>query len=599
MTKQNATIDLGAFKMPIADFAIQGNSLLGIKETGKSSTAIYLAEQLLENDIPFVAFDQVGIWKNIKIPGRGKGYEVVVAGGHDGDLPLTPELAPEIVRAAMKNNIPLVLDLFDVRLSKAARRRIVEVTIEILLYENTKYGPRHIFVEEAPQVVPQRVTGDVAKVYGAMEEFCRMGGNSLLGYTLIGLRPEELNKAVLELCDCLILFRQKGRHSLDALEKWLKRTDEKTSIKIAKSIPTLSAGQCWIWPRESVNPVLTLIPPKNSFHPDRRNPVLQIKASKKIVDVSSFVTTLSNSLEKQVAEAKDNDPKILKLEISRLKASLEKALAAKPESAAPIEIKVPIFEDSQYQALIGQMEISNQLAESYQKNLRDLYEATNTDIARLITSVQEPYKTLQEIREITLDRYKVLAAPKRTEYKQPDIQSHKSTTTPQGPYNVGDVLTGPERKILDALAWFETIGQMRPLKKAVAILAGYSPNGGGFTGPCGSLRRNGYIDYDAGTRMFLTDKGHNMAAYPTSALTQAAIQNQVMTILDGPQKRILTPLLDAWPDSIAKDKLAELAGYVPGTGGFTGPIGRLHVVGIVDYTGKNMAKAADFLFLQA
>jgi hypothetical protein len=71
-----------------------------------------------------------------------------------------------------------------------------------------------------------------------------MGGNARLGYTLINQRAEEVNKAVLELCDCLFLHRQKGRNSLTALSKWLDIGDVQASKEIIRSLPKLPQGEC-------------------------------------------------------------------------------------------------------------------------------------------------------------------------------------------------------------------------------------------------------------------------------------------------------------------------------------------------------------------
>src|SRR5687768_13333479 len=101
---------LDKISMPITEYASQGNAILGIRDSGKSYTATYIAERLLDHNIPFVAFDPIGIWKFLKVKGAKKGYPIVVAGGKNPDLPLTPQSAPEIVRAAMRENIPLVID---------------------------------------------------------------------------------------------------------------------------------------------------------------------------------------------------------------------------------------------------------------------------------------------------------------------------------------------------------------------------------------------------------------------------------------------------------------------------------------------------------
>lgn len=278
------------------EYASQGNAILGIRDSGKSYTASYLAERLLDAKIPFIAFDPIGVWRYLKIGKNGKGYQVVVA-GDDGDLPLRPETAPNIVRAAMQENIPLVLDLYSMQLSKADWKKIVEQSIRLLLYENKPCGLRHIFIEEAAEFIPQRVRPDEGKVYAEMEKLARMGGNASLGYTLINQRAEEVNKAILELCDCLFLHRQKGRHSLTALGKWLDIADATGAKEVIKSLPSLDQGECWVWLQGSHKPILIKVNEKKTIHPDRRNP---LKITKDVaVDVSPFVERMKVSLDKQ------------------------------------------------------------------------------------------------------------------------------------------------------------------------------------------------------------------------------------------------------------------------------------------------------------
>lgn len=276
------------------EYASQGNAILGIRDSGKTYTATYLAEQLLEENIPFIAFDPIGVWRYLKVGKNGKGFPVVVA-GDDGDLPLTPESAPNIVRAAMQENVSLVIDLYSMHLSKSDWKKIVESCIRLLLYENKPHGLRHIFIEEASEFVPQVVRPDEGKVYAEIEKLARMGGNASLGYTLINQRAEQVNKAVLELCDCLFLHRQKGRHSLVALGKWLDVADTSNSKEIINSLPSLEQGECWVWMQGSHDPRKVQIPEKKTVHPDRRNP---LKVTSGVTaDVSTFVSRMKKSLE--------------------------------------------------------------------------------------------------------------------------------------------------------------------------------------------------------------------------------------------------------------------------------------------------------------
>jgi DNA-binding MarR family transcriptional regulator len=261
-------ISLGALTVGVSDFVSQGNAILGIRDSGKSYTATYLAEQLLCRDIPFTAFDPIGVWRFLR-HGK-KRFEVLVAGGEGADIPLTVETAVPILRHAMTNRLPVIFDLYDMALSKADWRRIVEACVRELLYQNKSYGPRHVFIEEAAEFVPQMLQREHAQVYAEIEKLARMGGNAMLGYTLINQRAEQVNKAVLELCDCLLLHRQKGRLSLAALTKWLDFGDKKATAGVIEKMPMLSNGECFVWKGGAERPEFTKIPTKQSFHPNRR-----------------------------------------------------------------------------------------------------------------------------------------------------------------------------------------------------------------------------------------------------------------------------------------------------------------------------------------
>lgn len=334
-------------------YGSQGNAILGIRDSGKSYTAIKIAEKLFDAGIPFVAFDPIGRWRFLRVPGLGDGYPVVVAGGMAADIPLTAESAPKIVRAAMEAGVSLVVDLYDMEISKADWRKIVGEAVRVLLYENGAHGLRHIFIEEAAEFAPQRVGPEQGRVYAEIEKLARMGGNARLGYTLINQRAEEVNKAVLELCDNLFLHRQKGRNSLNALTKWLDLADVKPGSKeIIKSLPTLPQGECWAWMAGTDRPVRIKVPAKNSFEPDRRAMRGDVAAvDRPAVDVADFVANLRQRLagEKVAApkpiskpqpkpmekDVKESEAKALLAENAALKQRIAEMAGGSPVVATP------------------------------------------------------------------------------------------------------------------------------------------------------------------------------------------------------------------------------------------------------------------------
>lgn len=526
-------IDLGKIKIPLSEYASQGNAILGIRDSGKSYTATYLAERLLDAGISFVAFDPIGIWKYLRVSGKAKGYPVVVAGGKDGDLPLTPESAPEIVRSAMSENIPLVLDLYSMHLSKNDWKRIVEQSIRLLLYENVEHGLRHIFIEEAAEFAPQRIGPDQGRVYAEIEKLARMGGNARLGYTLINQRAEEVNKAVLELCDCLFLHRQKGRNSLTALSKWLDIGDVQASKEIIKSLPKLPQGECWIWPAGSDEPVHTKIPEKNTLHPDRRQMQKRLKQSgKKAVNVSAFVKQMSASLEKHLEEAKQNDPAELRKRIRELEKQLRDQKPAAPAKIEYKRIEIPVLNN-------GQLEKLGTVVER---------------MARVVTGLQKEMAKVSSFKMPALSLAPTPAAPQTH-----IVSMHRGykQSLKREPYQIRETtgeLPRGEKAILSACIQFPN--GLR--KEQLTVLTGYKRSS--RDAYIQRLRERGYV-ITSGNHVKATDAGIVALPEITPLPTGIELQNYWMKNLPEGERKVLEFLLSKYPNSVPKEMIDEVTGY--------------------------------------
>ena len=310
-------IHLGDIDIPILDYAVSCNAILGIRDSGKTVTAKGIAEQLIEADIPIIVFDAVGKWRWMKVAGdgsRGKAYKVVVVGGRQPDLPLNPHGIGEIVRSAIKERIPLVIDLYDPKLSKADWRQIVQQSIRIIHYEAN--GMAHVFLEEAAEFIPQKVMD--GQTYAEVEKLARMGGNASVGITIINQRSQEVNKAVLDLSHNLILGCQIGNKAIEAVEKWVDRLAPEVAKAVTSSLPKLQSGEAWIWTRTNPDdPKREKLPMCRSLHPDRRTPEV-VLTSAKPTDINSFVERLGAAIPKLIEEAKQNNPAELRKRIKEL-----------------------------------------------------------------------------------------------------------------------------------------------------------------------------------------------------------------------------------------------------------------------------------------
>lgn len=559
-------IPFGPISLDPVEIGSQGNAILGIRDSGKSYTATLLAEGLFDAGIPFIAFDPIGVWRFLRVPGgaSGKGYPIVVAGGEEGDLPLSPASAPLIVEAAMQNGVSLVIDLFHMELSKADWRRIVRDCVRLLLHRNKAFGLRHIFLEEAAEFAPQTVRdGDV---YAEIEKLARMGGNSRLGYTLINQRSQEVNKAVLELCDNLFLHRQKGKNSLENLKKWMEVAGA-AGGEVMRTLPTLPQGECWAWLSSSDTPVHVRVPAKRSLHPDRRimhNDVAAEVVKKAAVDVGQFVAQMQAALPRIEEETKANDPKALKAEVSRLTRELAKV--QRQVGAPPAPVTIVANADEVDAARMEGQRVGIALG---------IARAQNALKALRVDEVAPPAG-----EKIRSGQDGARAAVRRTLPLSEAAAHIDASTVPAGC-----------AKPLAALAGVYPAGLTEP---QWATAAGYKRSGGTWGTYKGRLRGAGLIQSREG-RWFATQAGAE------------AVGDVELPPSPGPDlvrwwaaklpgtSRMAEVLIEAGPDGLTRDALATRLDMAAGGGSFGTYISRLAGPGLIERSGGIIRLSPDVL----
>jgi len=176
------------------------------------------------------------------------------------------------------------------------------------------------------------------------------------------------------------------------------------------------------------------------------------------------------------------------------------------------------------------------------------------------------------------------AAPRPTPIVSP---KPRSVLRPAPKISTDGSLSGPEQRILNSLAWFDSIGVTNPENVAVAFMAGYTLNGSYFNAR-GKLNQAGRVEYLGDDRLRLTEDGRALATPTDAPTTNEALHDYVLARLGGPEQRILKPLL------AANETLSEASGYTM-NGSYFNARGRLRSFGMVDYVGGGV-KARDILF---
>jgi hypothetical protein len=467
-----------SFTMEARLYAIMKTTILGLPNSGKSHTALVLAEELLENQIPIVAFDPAGVWWSLKTGVNGnKGYPVVVAGGEHADIPLTPGSAKNIMDAAMKANIPIVFDLSGEETAhKTDWRKIVKDTVNHLYYHNKQYGIRHIFLEEAAEFVPQRIQD--FDVYSVIDKTIRIGRNKGLGITLINQRAAAINKEAYENCNLNILHNQEGRNSLKQIQDWFTVKKEDAGKEIMQSIPNLNPGECWIIGNR-MEPVKVQVRPRKTYHPDPYQEDDTIPSTAKIANVKGFVEKLVSQLkdiEKVVDTGKGN--KATDQEVKTLKEQLDLArntITRREEEITRLNTTIRDFQNvnGEFQSRINQ--------------------------AAAILNVS-PIAAPKEIHQ---SKHTSQPAPERT-------ATPIKRSAPAAPASgENHIASGSGKvKIMKAI---HTFYPTRITKQLIGIVAGMSAKGGTFNEYFRQLKREGHIEGD-GNNFTLTGKGRSTLA---------------------------------------------------------------------------------------
>jgi len=261
-------INIGSMKLPLSS-ATKTFAILAKRGAGKTYTGAVLAEEFAKNGIPFIVFDPIDVWWGLRLDknGKDKGLPVVVFGLEHADIELNRDMGREIARAIVKDNVSCVISTFG--MPKVAQRHLIaEFSEEILNINNT---PRHIFIEEAHEFVPQRVFGGLGKTFNAVSNLVVMGRNRGIGVTLINQRAATINKDVLTQLDTLLAFRNVSPQDRKALRDWVEyHSAEGDFEKFMDSLPSLPTGEGWIWSPEFLGIFNRIkIRKRETFHPDR------------------------------------------------------------------------------------------------------------------------------------------------------------------------------------------------------------------------------------------------------------------------------------------------------------------------------------------
>lgn len=573
------------------DIVTQTITILAKRRVGKSYTMRRIVEQLLHASQQVVIIDPKGDQWGIRSSADGKkpGFPVLILGGEHGDLPLERSAGEVVAKLVVEEQVNILLDV--AHFTKTDLAYFMAIFLENLyrLKAQEKYRtPMMLVVDEADAIAPQKPQANEARMLGAIDDIVRRGGQRGIGTLLITQRSAVLNKNVLTQSQMLVVLRLIAPQDMAAMKAWIDvHGTEEQRRELMSSVPALPVGDAYFWspgwptdagifskghvlPIETFDSAATPKPGQKRIVP------------KNLADVNLGV--LQKQMAATIEKAKAEDPGLLKKRI----VELEGQLRAK---AAPVQqaMDASVIQRAVDAALAVQSKAFDEERAQYRFALTH----ASTALKKIAELTSRP-EVLELVGGGKAHIARVPVVPS-TELKK--VLEVSMPAKPAEPVEVStEGITSTMQKVLDAIAWMNSIGVADPVKPAVAFVAGYSPNTSGFQNACGALRSKGLVDYPGPSKISLTEAGRGLAQVPDASLSNEDLHRKILDNLSGPEREILAALIGMRNSSVTKNDLAAALNRSAGASGFQNACGRLRTLGLVEYPGPGLIKASDILF---
>ena len=620
-----------------ADFVTSTQAILAKKRVGKTYTAQVLAEEMLAAKQQVVVIDLTSAWWGLRssADGRTAGYPITIFGGRHGDLPLEATAGEALARAVVEDRFSAV---FDVRLLKKGQRlRFIADFLETLYDQNTE--AMHLFMDEADAYIPQQTfSPEQARALGAADELVRRGGIGGIGVTLISQRAQTLNKNVLSQVDMLTVLRMNHPKDIGAIKDWIvEHVDAATAKEMTASLPALPKGEAWVWAPEHEIFKRISVRPKRTFDSGRTPKAGERLAPPKVlakVDLERLGATIAASVQR----AKDNDPSELKKQVTALRKELDRVGRGQDRAEANekenhsenIELRSRVSVLDKELAAAKKIKNVEVIKPADLRRLEDLVKkidklvlhitGNNADLETHLSGLRAEATKLQVVaNHVTQLRDKktpdaIVGAPSgqlsAARTAQATIPSWaelpktrgqaasawKNGTASTNGASLPDGLAPAHLRLLSAISWWESIGVPTPDLGGVAFVAGTTTSSSAFNNNRSRLRAAGYIDYPSNGNVQLTEAGRTLAPPPTLPPTNEALQEAILQKVTPAHGRMLRVLIEAYPNEIPLEELAQRAGTSITSSAFNNNRSWLHARGLAAYPRKGFVRATGLLF---
>lgn len=536
-------------------------AITGTSGAGKTYAALGALARLLKRGSRVIAADPLGVMWGLRMLPDGvtpSPYKPVIFGGPHGDLPLTVGAASLIGETAATMSESCILDLSELG-SSAAERRFM-LAFLTALYRHANRDPVHLILDEADLWAPQKLMdkeGDAARLLGMTQNIVRRGRVKGFIPWLITQRPAVLSKDVLSQADGVVAMKLTASQDRDAIGAWIEgQADRAKGKEILALLPTMNLGEGVIWiPGRGV--LKTSSFPENQTFDSSRTPKrgeVKRKVDLKALDLGK----LKDRLGKVEAEAKANDPVALKARIASLEAEARK----KPADGAP--------DMGAIQAARNAGEAGG-IKSAYPRGFADGWKLAldhaHTGLTTILAKTQAEFDRMKFVQPKPVMPSDMAAAVAVTVSAPPPRPAPTGHPRRQPDSDLGD-LTTPQKRVLQSLGFWLSMGEPVPTRAQVGGVAGYSPSSGNFGNVIGTMNKIGLVTLPSSGRVALADGA------PSLTLSRDEARTMILGILNGPEQKLVMAMVGG-TGPMTRDELGAATGYSASSGNFGNIIGGL------------------------
>lgn len=563
---------------------------LGRTGSGKSYAAQKLAEEFHAAGAQFVALDPVGNWYGLRLAADGKspGIPIPVFGGLQGDVPLEPTAGALIADVVVDRGISAVIDVSQFE-SDAEKARFARDFATRLFYRK-KAAPSamHLFLEEAQEFIPQNPMSDEAQMLHAFQRMWKLGRNFGVGGSVISQRPQELNKKVLNQTELLFAFQLTGPQERKTMQGWI--AEKGLGEDIAGELPKLKQGQPHVWSPAWLQ-VSKVIRIGQKWTLDASStPKVGARANERSL-APIDIEQLGDAIKASRAKAEAADPKALNQRIRALERQLVAAEKGKGViAAAEVEERIQAArEDAAQREWARHDRVTKVIVRGVERAIAELQ-----GIAQAVEEqgIRAP-KEMKAARPAPAER-EYPRTPERLTTPSRMAPARKVTQS-NGDQPDASIGKTPQR-MLDALAFYQSIGQDFVRREMLAGYVGISANSGTFRNYLSQLRTPGLIEDHPDGRVALTAAGQSAAGTAGAPPRLADLHAHWRSKLGGTPGRMLDVLIEAHPDPVSRAGLAEAVGIDHSSGTFRNYLSQLRTPGVIEDVSKEAVVASDLLF---